>query len=77
MRRALHFVFKIADRKATMDFYRNVLGMKVRVLMFYCLNSYFTKQAKALVCLFFLGGGIQSSFVNILKFVQSLTKRQA
>ena len=29
MRRALHFVFKVADRKATINFYRNVLGMKV------------------------------------------------
>eukprot|EP00111_Clytia_hemisphaerica_P003466 TCONS_00009908-protein len=29
MRRALHFVFKVADRKATIDFYRNVLGMKI------------------------------------------------
>ncbi|XP_060527847.1 ionotropic receptor 40a-like [Cylas formicarius] len=27
--RALHYVFKVADRKATMDFYRNILGMKV------------------------------------------------
>jgi len=29
MRRTLHFVFKICDRQKTMDFYRNVLGMKV------------------------------------------------
>jgi len=29
MRRTLHFVFKIGDRQKTMDFYRNVLGMKV------------------------------------------------
>jgi len=28
-RRALHFVFKVANRKSTIDFYRNVLGMKV------------------------------------------------
>ncbi|XP_065055161.1 glyoxalase domain-containing protein 4-like [Rhopilema esculentum] len=28
-KRALHFVFKIANRKATTDFYRNVLGMKI------------------------------------------------
>jgi len=28
-RRALHFVLKIANRKATIDFYRNVMGMKV------------------------------------------------
>lgn len=27
--RALHFVFKIAERKKTMDFYRQILGMKV------------------------------------------------
>lgn len=26
--RALHHVFKIGNRKATMDFYRNILGMK-------------------------------------------------
>eukprot|EP00794_Sanderia_malayensis_P014014 gene14014-15472_t len=28
-KRALHFVFKIANRKATADFYRNVLGMQI------------------------------------------------
>lgn len=28
-RRALHFVFKVADRTATAKFYREVLGMKV------------------------------------------------
>ncbi|VEN49625.1 unnamed protein product [Callosobruchus maculatus] len=28
--RALHYVFKIPDRKETMRFYRNVLGMKVQ-----------------------------------------------
>lgn len=28
-RRALHFVFKVGNRKATADFYRNILGMKV------------------------------------------------
>lgn len=27
--RALHFVFKIGERKNTMKFYREVLGMKV------------------------------------------------
>lgn len=27
--RSLHFVFKIPDRKETMKFYRDVLGMKV------------------------------------------------
>lgn len=27
--RALHFVFKIPDRRLTMKFYREVLGMKV------------------------------------------------
>lgn len=27
--RALHHVFKIGNRAATMDFYRNILGMKV------------------------------------------------
>lgn len=27
--RALHYVFKVPDRKTTMDFYRKVLGMKV------------------------------------------------
>lgn len=27
--RALHFVFKIAERKETMKFYREILGMKV------------------------------------------------
>lgn len=27
--RALHYVFKIPDRKETMRFYREVLGMKV------------------------------------------------
>lgn len=29
-RRPLHFVFKVADRTATVKFYRDVLGMKVR-----------------------------------------------
>lgn len=29
-RRALHFVFKVADRTSTAAFYRDVLGMKVR-----------------------------------------------
>ncbi len=28
-RRALHFVFKVADRTSTAVFYRDVLGMKV------------------------------------------------
>ncbi|XP_003737803.1 glyoxalase domain-containing protein 4 [Galendromus occidentalis] len=28
-RRPLHYVFKIADRKATMDFYMKILGMRV------------------------------------------------
>ena len=28
-RRALHFVFKVADRTATAAFYREILGMKV------------------------------------------------
>lgn len=28
-RRALHFVFKVADRKSTIHFYKNVLGMQV------------------------------------------------
>lgn len=28
-RRALHFVFKVADRTSTAAFYRDVLGMKV------------------------------------------------
>ena len=26
--RALHWVFKVGDRAKTIDFYRNVLGMK-------------------------------------------------
>ena len=29
VRRALHFVFKVADRPATMAFYRDLLGMKI------------------------------------------------
>lgn len=29
MKRALHFVFKVANRQATIDFYRKVLGMKI------------------------------------------------
>ena len=32
--RALHFVFKVADRTSTIDFYRNVLAMKVRLRKF-------------------------------------------
>lgn len=31
--RALHFVFKIPDRKLTIKFYREILGMKVRTLI--------------------------------------------
>lgn len=27
--RALHFVFKIGDRKSTIEFYKNILGMKI------------------------------------------------
>lgn len=27
--RTLHYVFKVADRTSTVNFYRNVLGMKV------------------------------------------------
>lgn len=30
--RALHFVFKIGDRKAAAKFYRDILGMQVRKL---------------------------------------------
>ncbi len=30
-RRPLHYVFKVADRTATIKFYRDVLGMKVLV----------------------------------------------
>ena len=30
--RALHWVFKVGDRGKTIDFYRNVLGMKVRMI---------------------------------------------
>ena len=49
MRRALHFVFKVADRKATIDFYRNVLGMKV-LLIFHCLR--FNKNVTFFLFLF-------------------------
>ena len=28
-KRALHFVFKVADRTSTASFYREILGMKV------------------------------------------------
>ena len=37
-RRALHFVFKVADRTSTASFYRQILGMKVRKT----LSRYFT-----------------------------------
>lgn len=30
--RALHFVFKVADRALTAKFYREILGMKVTIL---------------------------------------------
>ena len=30
--RALHFVFKVADRALTAKFYREILGMKVTTL---------------------------------------------
>jgi catechol 2,3-dioxygenase-like lactoylglutathione lyase family enzyme len=32
-RRALHFVFKVADRTATAAFYRETLGMKVSMTL--------------------------------------------
>lgn len=32
--RALHFVFKIADRTATAKFYQSILGMKVNFSLF-------------------------------------------
>lgn len=31
-RRALHFVFKVGDRPATIKFYKDVLGMKVSLI---------------------------------------------
>lgn len=31
--RALHFVLKIGDRGANINFFRNILGMQVRVLI--------------------------------------------
>ena len=34
LRRALHFVFKIANRNETMKFYREILGMKVSITFF-------------------------------------------
>lgn len=36
--RALHFVFKVADRTLTAKFYREVLGMKVRISVFMLIN---------------------------------------
>lgn len=33
--RALHFVFKVADRTLTAKFYREVLGMKVKKIILY------------------------------------------
>lgn len=35
--RALHFVFKVADRTKTIKFYRELLGMKVMLLI---INDY-------------------------------------
>uniref|UniRef100_A0A3B4AGZ5 VOC domain-containing protein n=1 Tax=Periophthalmus magnuspinnatus TaxID=409849 RepID=A0A3B4AGZ5_9GOBI len=34
LRRALHFVFKVGDRTKTATFYRDVLGMKVLLIVF-------------------------------------------
>ena len=39
--RALHFVFKVADRAATARFYRDLLGMKVNFNM--CNFFFFAK----------------------------------
>ena len=36
-RRALHFVFKVADRTSTAAFYRDVLGMKVCGVCWWCM----------------------------------------
>jgi len=33
--RALHFVFKIPDRGLTAKFYREILGMKVTIIVFF------------------------------------------
>lgn len=38
-RRALHFVFKIADRNSTIKFYREILGMKVRIFKLSNINT--------------------------------------
>lgn len=52
--RALHFVFKIPDRRLTAKFYREILGMKVIFLYFEQLNfiyyespNFFSAGAKA------------------------------
>lgn len=37
--RALHFVFRVAKRSETMNFFRNILGMKVRLPTSQLLHS--------------------------------------
>lgn len=37
--RALHYVFKIPDRKLTTKFYREILGMKVILLLIFIIIS--------------------------------------
>ena len=47
--RALHWVFKVGDRAKTIDFYRNVLGMKVGHIQY----MYFWKLSKRVSCQLF------------------------
>lgn len=37
--RALHYVLKIADRKSAIDFFKNVLGMKVSSFLTHWLSK--------------------------------------
>ena len=43
-RRALHFVFKIGDRKANTKFFRDILGMKV--ILKFVLFAYNNRRQK-------------------------------
>lgn len=47
--RALHYVFKVAKRAETMNFFRNILGMKVSVS---CLHNDAIVARVVIICMY-------------------------
>ena len=45
-RRTLHFVFKIGDRTKSIEFFRKILGMKVRIYITLILLRHSSNQCK-------------------------------